>query len=308
MTVSLKHSFTSPKSDGVDSTLVQPSNWNDEHVLTLAAGKVLGRDTSGSGAAQELPLGFDSTGQSMTPPKGSTAQRPASPVAGMMRYNTTTGRFEGYGAGWGTLGGGCTISDTAPSGPVAGDLWWKSDEGQMYVYYTDANSSQWVVANAFTGSAGYLPVTGGTVNGALNIIGATAITGAVTLTGNTTISSGYNLSGRINPRSNVSTTATTLSWNSNNADQYTITALASALVISVDSGSPVEGQRMMFRIKDNGTARSLTWTAGASANKGFRVVGTVLPTVTVANKNIYVGCMYNADGGVWDVVAVTIQA
>jgi hypothetical protein len=39
---------------------------------------------------------------------GTTVQRPT-PVTGMVRYNTTTGKFEGYGAtAWGALGGGAT--------------------------------------------------------------------------------------------------------------------------------------------------------------------------------------------------------
>jgi hypothetical protein len=39
---------------------------------------------------------------------GTTAQRPT-PVTGMVRYNTTTGKFEGYNASaWGALGGGAT--------------------------------------------------------------------------------------------------------------------------------------------------------------------------------------------------------
>ena len=39
-------------------------------------------------------------------PKGTTAQRPGSPSAGMFRYNTTTGEFEGYTTEWGAIGGG----------------------------------------------------------------------------------------------------------------------------------------------------------------------------------------------------------
>ena len=33
--------------------------------------------------------------------------------------------------------------------PEEGDLWWNSseDDGRLYVYYTDANSSQWVEAS-----------------------------------------------------------------------------------------------------------------------------------------------------------------
>ena len=34
--------------------------------------------------------------------------------------------------------------DSAPSNPVDGTLWWKSDEGRLKIYYEDINSSQWV--------------------------------------------------------------------------------------------------------------------------------------------------------------------
>lgn len=37
---------------------------------------------------------------------GTTAQRPGTPSAGMIRYNTTTGSFEGYSTAWGEIGGG----------------------------------------------------------------------------------------------------------------------------------------------------------------------------------------------------------
>lgn len=62
MAISLKHTFQSAKADGADTTLVQPSNWNAEHTITAAAGKVLGRDTSGAGAVQELPIAVDVSG------------------------------------------------------------------------------------------------------------------------------------------------------------------------------------------------------------------------------------------------------
>ena len=67
MTVSLKHTFTSAKTDSADATLVQPSNWNQEHVLTAAAGVVLGRDTSGAGNVQELPISVTSAGNVTIP-------------------------------------------------------------------------------------------------------------------------------------------------------------------------------------------------------------------------------------------------
>jgi len=57
MTISVKHTFQSAKPDGADATLVQPSNWNDEHVLTLATNKLLGRATAGTGAVEEIGIG-----------------------------------------------------------------------------------------------------------------------------------------------------------------------------------------------------------------------------------------------------------
>jgi hypothetical protein len=57
MAISLKHNFTSPKGDGPDATLVQPSNWNEEHVLTQATARLLGRTSSGTGPTEEISVG-----------------------------------------------------------------------------------------------------------------------------------------------------------------------------------------------------------------------------------------------------------
>jgi len=83
--------------------------------------------------------------------------------------------------------------------------------------------------------------------------------------------------------------------------------LANALTISADANTaPADGQRMMFRFKDNGTARALTWTTGST--NSFRVVGVTLPTTTVASKLLYVGCIYNAADSRWDAIAVGQEA
>lgn len=57
MTISVKHTFQSAKPDGTDATLIQPSNWNEEHTLTLATNKILGRITAGTGAVEEIGPG-----------------------------------------------------------------------------------------------------------------------------------------------------------------------------------------------------------------------------------------------------------
>jgi hypothetical protein len=57
MAISLKHLFQSAKTDGPDNTIVQPSDWNDEHVLTQATGRLLGRTSAGTGATEEISAG-----------------------------------------------------------------------------------------------------------------------------------------------------------------------------------------------------------------------------------------------------------
>ena len=87
--------------------------------------------------------------------------------------------------------------------------------------------------------------------------------------------------------------------------QYNVTALAVAATIAAPTGTPVDGQKLMLRIKDNGTARALTWTTTSGA---YRAIGSTLPTTTTAGKLMYIGCVYNAIDTFWDVVGVTTQA
>lgn len=55
MALSIKHLFASLKSDGIDPSLVQPSNWNAEHVILMGANTLLGRG-AGAGAASEISI------------------------------------------------------------------------------------------------------------------------------------------------------------------------------------------------------------------------------------------------------------
>jgi hypothetical protein len=54
------------------------------------------------------------------------------------------------GAYWAPIsaagGASITISDTAPSSPSSGSMWWDSVGGQLYIYFNDGTSVQWVPA------------------------------------------------------------------------------------------------------------------------------------------------------------------
>ena len=82
---------------------------NTHKIVNLVAGSVSGDavEYTQFSTAFVNPT-FTGTGF-MLIPKGTTAQRPVSPVDGEMRYNTDTNQFEGYQGGeWGQLGGGAT--------------------------------------------------------------------------------------------------------------------------------------------------------------------------------------------------------
>lgn len=50
----------------------------------------------------------------------------------------------GSGAGSEESGASVDVSDTAPENPEAGNIWFNSSNGRIYVYVTDADSSQWI--------------------------------------------------------------------------------------------------------------------------------------------------------------------
>ena len=71
-------------------------------------GDAVGDNVTFNAGTATIPnnLVFSGTG-TVKMPSGTTAQRPTG-AAGMFRYNSTTGKFEGYTAAWGSVGGGAT--------------------------------------------------------------------------------------------------------------------------------------------------------------------------------------------------------
>jgi hypothetical protein len=65
-------------------------------------------------------------------------------------YNSTTSKWDVSGDNTTNV----TVSDTAPSGAVAGDQWFNSTDGSLYVYYNDGSSSQWVGISGPAGNSG----------------------------------------------------------------------------------------------------------------------------------------------------------
>ena len=140
-------------------------------------------------------------------------------------------------------------------------------------------------------------VTGVLKGNGTAISAAVAGTDYVTPTGTETLTNK-----RVDPRVVSAASASTLTPDVATADQYAYTALAAALTINAPTGTPVDGNKLIFRFLDNGTARALTW------NATYTAIGVTLPTTTTLGKMLYVGCIYNAANTRWDVVAVATEA
>lgn len=80
------------------------------------------------------------------------------------------------------------------------------------------------------------------------------------------------------------------------------TALAVGATIAAPTGTATNGNKLVIRIKDNATARTLAW------NAIYRAIGVTLPTTTVASKTLYLGFKYNSADSTWDCLATGQQA
>lgn len=99
----------------------------------------------------------------------------------------------------------------------------------------------------------------------------------------------------------VTTASTgTLTINVSTTDFAVRTALDATTTIET-TGTPQNGQKLIVRLKDNGTSRSLSW------NAVFVSGGPALPTVTTAGKWMHFGFLYNTTNSKWMLVASTVE-
>lgn len=125
--------------------------------------------------------------------------------------------------------------------------------------------------------------------------GDSQITGSLSAT--SFIGNGSQLTEIINTSETTATAGATLTVNIDNVTFSSVTAQDESLTIAAPTGTPVNSQKLMIRLKDDGTGRSITY------NSIFRAIGLTLPSTTTASKTLYIGCIYNAADSKWDVIA-----
>lgn len=124
------------------------------------------------------------------------------------------------------------------------------------------------------------------VNGNLNVTGTTTLNTLVV--------------NNITPNVQTVTSGATVTPTSTN-NLVVITAQATALTLANPTGTWLQGQDLIIRIKDNGTSRAINY------GSDYRAIGVTLPVGTTPNKTIYLGGIWNATDLKLDIIGVCIE-
>jgi len=110
---------------------------------------------------------------------------------------------------------------------------------------------------------------------------------------------------RITKRVSSTADAATITPDCDSYDLIDITAIAQAFTIANPTGTPTNGQELRIRIKDNATARAITW--GSNYVEG---TGTVLPATTVLSKILNLLFQYNTANSLnkWQLIGVAQES
>lgn len=102
---------------------------------------------------------------------------------------------------------------------------------------------------------------------------------------------------RITPRIATVASTATLTPDADTQDVTAISAQAAGLTIAAPTGMPTDGQSLIIRIRDNGTARAIAWNAIYTA-----FTPTDLRTVTIVGKPFIFQFVYNASTSAWELL------
>lgn len=100
------------------------------------------------------------------------------------------------------------------------------------------------------------------------------------------------------------TSSATVTPNASTDDMVVITAQAEALLLANPSGTSTQGQMIVIRVKDDGTARAITY------GSEYRAIGLdlTLPSTTVISKTLYMVIVRNTTDTKWDMINAIQEA
>lgn len=85
-------------------------------------------------------------------------------------------------------------------------------------------------------------------------------------------------------------------------DIVEVTALAANVTLANPTGTAIDALGIVVRVKDNGTARTISY------GTQYRAIGVTLPSTTVVSKTLYLAMIFNNTDTKWDVLAVGQEA
>jgi Chaperone of endosialidase len=167
-----------------------------------------------------------------------------------------------------------TTSATAPATPNVGDLWYDTVGGQLYIYYNDGNSSQWVVTVNQNLGGLYLSLAGGTLTGNLTVNGTTTLGTATATTPTPTDNS-----------TNIATTA------------FVKTAVSPSSSTPIMDGTAAVGSSTSFARGDHVHPTDTSRAAQASlANYLPLSGGSISGNLAVSGQGNFGNCYFNNSG------------
>jgi hypothetical protein len=147
-------------------------------------GTSVGATTASTGAFTTLTASADSSFTStgaLTISKGTVAQRPGSPTAGMLRFNDDSDEFEGYnGTVWASVGGAALVNDTTTA-------------TNLFPLFASATTGTAATLNTSNAKLLYKPSTGELQSSAL-VASNGIVVNSKTVSSNYTIATGNNAS------------------------------------------------------------------------------------------------------------------
>lgn len=106
---------------------------------------------------------------------------------------------------------------------------------------------------------------------------------------------------KIGVRANVQSSPGVLQANVDDYEVQAVTNLNSGINLANPTGTPVNAQGLMFRIRDNGNSQTISY------GSQFRPIGVTLPTATIAGRVLYLNARWNAQEQTWDILGIGRQ-
>lgn len=278
MALTLKHAFQSAKTDGADSTLVQPSNWNANHTLTGSNNILFGTNGTGTGGEITVSTGLSLSASTLTVAVGTSVQAWDADLDAIAALVGTSGFLKKTSANTWTLDTSTYQQQIATTGILKG-------------------SGSGVLASATAGTDYLAPAAIGSTVQAWDAdldtwATKTAPSGTVVGTTDTQTLSAKTLTGLRETRTAPTISSGTLTLDCSAGNVFNVALNANITTLSF-SNVPTSGTAfaLTLMLTADGTARTITW--GASV----KWPGGTAPTLTSTNGKVDTFVLVTHDGG-----------